>query len=92
MSDAPAYGSVLGIHRGHLVMFGFLLQWPALITLVMLPVLVSVYARLANSDGRDAVAELGAANEANRKDVPAFSPTFGKHQLQSRSYNFLDLQ
>jgi hypothetical protein len=36
-------------------MFGFLLQWPTLITLIMFPVLLIVYARLARRE------ELGVA-------------------------------
>ncbi|MGE5652162.1 MAG: methyltransferase family protein, partial [Bacillota bacterium] len=35
-----------------LIMFGFLLQWPTLITLLMFPILVVVYARLAQSEER----------------------------------------
>jgi protein-S-isoprenylcysteine O-methyltransferase Ste14 len=67
-----------------LIMFGFLLQWPTLITLAMFPVLLVVYARLAKSEERDSVAEFGAAYEEYRKHVPAFIPTVGKHELQSR--------
>lgn len=66
-----------------LIMFGFLLQWPTLITLVMFPVLLVVYARLAKSEERDSVSEFGTAYEEYRKHVPAFIPTFGKHELQS---------
>ena len=66
-----------------LIMFGFLLQWPTLITLVMFPVLVAVYARLAKSEERDSAAEFGTAYEEYRRHVPAFVPRFGKHQLQS---------
>ena len=66
-----------------LIMFGFLLQWPTLITLAMFPVLLVVYARLARSEERDSLAEFGTAYEEYRKHVPAFIPTFGKHELQS---------
>lgn len=40
---------------GHLldVMFGFLLQWPTLITLFLFPVLLLVYARLARTEERN---------------------------------------
>ena len=34
------------------VMFGFLLQWPTLLTLVMFPVLVVMYVRLARIEER----------------------------------------
>ena len=66
-----------------LIMLGFLLQWPTLITLVMFPVLLVVYARLAKSEERDSVAEFGTAYEEYRKHVPAFIPRFGKNELQS---------
>ena len=34
-----------------LVMFGFLLQWPTLLTLLMFPVLVVMYVRLGAAGG-----------------------------------------
>ncbi|MCM2250727.1 MAG: isoprenylcysteine carboxylmethyltransferase family protein [Ramlibacter sp.] len=61
-----------------LIMAGFLLQWPTLITLAMFPVLLLVYARLAKSEERDSIAQFGAAYEAYREHVPAFIPAFGK--------------
>jgi methanethiol S-methyltransferase len=66
-----------------LIMLGFLLQWPTLITLVMFPVLLVVYAGLAKSEERDSLAEFGSAYEGYRKRVPAFIPTFRRHELQS---------
>jgi protein-S-isoprenylcysteine O-methyltransferase Ste14 len=44
-----------------LIMLGFLLQWPTLLTLVMFPVLVFMYARLALNEERQADAEFGKA-------------------------------
>ena len=66
-----------------LIMFGFLLQWPTIITLVLFPVLLVVYARLAKSEERDAIAEFGSAYEAYRRNVPAFIPRPGRHNLSS---------
>jgi protein-S-isoprenylcysteine O-methyltransferase Ste14 len=60
-----------------LVMFGFLLQWPTLLTLIMFPVLVVMYVRLAHSEERDALARFGEAYERYRKAVPAFVPRLG---------------
>jgi methanethiol S-methyltransferase len=57
-----------------LVMFGFLLQWPTLLTLAMFPVLVVMYTRLARTEEREAVAEFGAAYEQYAHDVPGFIP------------------
>lgn len=65
-----------------LVMFGFLLQWPTLITFAMFPVLVVVYVRLAKSEERDSVAEFGQAYEEYRRHVPAFIPRWGMYHLQ----------
>jgi methanethiol S-methyltransferase len=57
-----------------LVMVGFLLQWPTLLTLAMFPVLVIMYVRLARAEERDALAEFGAAYERYRQEVPGFIP------------------
>jgi methanethiol S-methyltransferase len=59
-----------------LVMFGFLLQWPTLLTLAMFPVLVFMYVRLARSEERDAIKEFGADYEAYMRRVPGFIPRF----------------
>lgn len=59
-----------------LIMFGFLLQWPTLLTLLMFPILVWVYARLARSEERDAIAEFGSGYERYRERTPAFIPKF----------------
>ncbi len=57
-----------------LVMFGFLLQWPTLLTLIMFPVLTYMYVRLARSEERDAIAEFGDAYRDYMREVPAFFP------------------
>jgi protein-S-isoprenylcysteine O-methyltransferase Ste14 len=57
-----------------LVMFGFLLQWPTLLTLAMFPVLVWMYARLARQEERDVTAELGDTYRRYAARVPAFIP------------------
>jgi protein-S-isoprenylcysteine O-methyltransferase Ste14 len=57
-----------------LVMFGFLLQWPTLLTLTMFPVLVWMYVRLARSEERDVEAEFGETYRAYARRVPAFLP------------------
>lgn len=59
-----------------LVMFGFLLQWPTLLTLAMFPVLVFMYFRLARTEEREALAEFGPVYERYMHDVPAFVPRF----------------
>jgi protein-S-isoprenylcysteine O-methyltransferase Ste14 len=61
-----------------LVMFGFLLQWPTLLTLAMFPVLTVMYVRLARSEEREAIAEFGEAYVTYMREVPAFVPRFGR--------------
>lgn len=57
-----------------LIAFSFLLQWPTLLTLVMFPVLVWIYVRLARAEQREMLQEFGDeyANYAAR--TPAFIP------------------
>jgi protein-S-isoprenylcysteine O-methyltransferase Ste14 len=43
-----------------LIMLGFLLQWPTLPTLLMFPILVFMYVRLAHREEREVLAEFGA--------------------------------
>ena len=57
-----------------LIMFGFLLQWPTLLTLLMFPVLVWMYVRLARTEEREAEAEFGETYRAYARRVPAFLP------------------
>lgn len=57
-----------------LIMLGFLLQWPTLPTLVMFPVLVYVYVRLARREEREALSEFGEAYRHYMKATPAFFP------------------
>lgn len=59
-----------------LVMFGFLLQWPTLLTLIMFPILVYFYIRLAKREERDVLKEFGESYRVYMKKVPAFFPRF----------------
>jgi protein-S-isoprenylcysteine O-methyltransferase Ste14 len=43
-----------------LIMFGFLLQWPTLLTLAMFPILCAMYMRLAHNEEKDAQRMFGA--------------------------------
>ena len=67
-----------------LIMFGFLLQWPTILTLIMFPILVFMYVRLARYEEREARAEFGEAYTRYETNTPAFFPRFGsKPQNQS---------
>ncbi len=63
-----------------LVMFGFLLQWPTLLTLAMFPVLVWMYIRLARHEEREAETEFGEAYRRYAARVPAFVPRLPGHR------------
>jgi|SRR5579859_498328 len=61
-----------------LIMFGFLLQWPTLLTLVMFPILVTMYVKLAHHEEREALAEFGEPYAHYMATVPAFLPRCGQ--------------
>lgn len=61
-----------------LVMFGFLLQWPTILTLAMFPVLVWMYARLARQEERETRAVFGHAYDDYAARVPAFVPRLSR--------------
>ncbi|MGE0269410.1 MAG: isoprenylcysteine carboxylmethyltransferase family protein [Candidatus Omnitrophota bacterium] len=61
-----------------LITVGFLLQWPSLTTLVMWPILMFSYYRLAMREERDVAQQFGKLYEEYKKQVPAFFPRTGK--------------
>ncbi len=58
------------------IMLGFLFQWPTLLTLIMFPILVWVYYRLAKKEEQDAIKEFGDAYKQYMKKTPRFIPKF----------------
>lgn len=60
-----------------LIMFGFLLQWPTLVTLVMFPILVGMYIALAMREEREADKEFGQLWREYAGRIPRFLPHFG---------------
>jgi protein-S-isoprenylcysteine O-methyltransferase Ste14 len=56
------------------ILFGFLLQWPTLLTLAMFPVLVVMYGYLARREEAEMLARFGDAYRRYRDAVPAFIP------------------
>jgi protein-S-isoprenylcysteine O-methyltransferase Ste14 len=63
-----------------LIMSGFLLEWPTIVTLFMFPVLVWMYVRLARQEEREVIAELGDAYVRYAQKTPAFFPFAGSGQ------------
>ncbi len=57
-----------------LIMFGFLLQWPTFVTLAMFPILVFMYARLAQREEAEMHQAFGAEYASYAKATPAFFP------------------
>jgi protein-S-isoprenylcysteine O-methyltransferase Ste14 len=60
------------------IMLGFLLQWPTLLTLLMFPILVAMYVRLAHREEREAMAEFGEVYARYAATTPAFFPYLGR--------------
>jgi protein-S-isoprenylcysteine O-methyltransferase Ste14 len=73
-----------------LIMAGFLFQWPTLVTLVMFPILVVMYLRLAQREEAEARADFGAAYEKYARDVPGWIPRLRSPSARGRSTVFPD--
>ena len=61
-----------------LVMLGFLVQWPTILTLAMFPVLVVMYVKLARNEEREALAAFGEDYRRYMADVPGFMPRLSR--------------
>ena len=59
------------------IMLGFLLQWPTLVTLVMFPILATVYVRLAHREEREVAAEFGETWTQYADVTPRWFPRLG---------------
>lgn len=60
-----------------LIMLGFLVQWPTLLTLAMFPILVFMYWRLSLGEEQQAEAEFGDEYRAYASRTPRFFPRLG---------------
>ena len=60
-----------------LVMTGFLLTWPTILTLAMFPVLILIYVRLAKLEEGMVRKEFGDLYDRYARTTPAFIPQFG---------------
>ena len=71
----PQYDGLL------LVMIGFLLQWPTIPTVIMFPILVLVYTRLARSEEREVAARFGEEWREYAERTPGFVPRRRREQV-----------
>lgn len=58
------------------IMLGFLLMWPTLLTLIMFPILLYMYYRLAKREEKDMESEFGQEYRQYVKQTPRFIPQF----------------
>ena len=71
----PQYDGLL------LVMIGFLLQWPTIPTVLMFPILVIVYTRLARAEEREVAARFGQDWREYAERTPGFVPRRPREQV-----------
>jgi protein-S-isoprenylcysteine O-methyltransferase Ste14 len=57
-----------------LIMLGFLIQWPTLPTLIMFPILVLLYARLARREEKETLRMFGEKYTLYAENTPRFLP------------------
>lgn len=60
------------------IMAGFLFQWPTLVTLVMFPILVFMYVRLAHREEHEALVEFGPAYVEYIQATPRWIPRWSR--------------
>ncbi len=61
-----------------LILLGFLLQWPTLLTLGMFPILLYMYYRLAIREEQDMITQFGDQYRRYQARTPAFFPSFAQ--------------
>lgn len=67
----PQYGAFV------LVILGFLVQWPTILTLIMFPILLWRYKRLARKEEQEVLSEFGEEYSSYMAKVPGFIPRPG---------------
>jgi protein-S-isoprenylcysteine O-methyltransferase Ste14 len=65
-----------------IIMLGFLLQWPTLLTLVMFPILTWAYVRLARREEQEVRATFGDIYARYAAVTPAFFPRFRRPPMR----------
>ena len=61
-----------------LIMLGFLFQWPTIMTLIMFPILVTMYVKLADREEKEVLQEFGEQYQSYMRSTPAFMPHIGQ--------------
>lgn len=61
-----------------LIMFGFLLQWPTVLTLIMFPILVVMYVKLAKREEKDSIERFGEEYLAYVEKTGGFFPKLSR--------------
>ncbi|EGO64830.1 methyltransferase family protein [Acetonema longum] len=74
----PQYVAFIGI------LLGFLLQWPTILTILMFPVLVLMYIKLARIEEGEARQQFGAEYDEYMNAIPAFIPRVGRKDQSPR--------
>jgi protein-S-isoprenylcysteine O-methyltransferase Ste14 len=64
-----------------LIMLGFLLQWPTLITLLMFPILVTMYLRLAHLEEQEALETFGEEYRIYANNTGGFFPRLMRNPI-----------
>ena len=67
------------------IMMGFLVQWPTLPTVLMFPVLVWMYVRLARREEQEALAEFSEQYMRYAENTPRFFPRVWQHPKSSEN-------
>ncbi len=78
----PQYASLF------LLTLGFLLQWPTLITVLMFPVLMLMYYRLALREEKEMETRFGERYLSYRRQVPMFIPRLFSPSYKSQTMKF----
>jgi len=60
-----------------LIMFGFLLQWPTILTVTMFPILCFMYVKLSATEEKEALRRFGQEWEQYAQRTPRYWPRFG---------------
>jgi methanethiol S-methyltransferase len=69
-----------------LISIGLMVQWPTLVTLLLWPVMVAVYYRLAKREEKGMIEQFGERYLEYMKSVPAFFPGWGRRKRGKESW------